>query len=313
MKKHLSTIILFTAAIIWGFAFVAQKAATVIPPFTLIFARSIVAIFALVPVTVFFDKMSNNKRNLFDVKAKRIDVSKTELICGAICGIFLFAASALQQIGISGTDAGKTSFITALYVVIVPIYALFFGKKSSANVWIAITIAVGGFYLLCIKEGFTVVPSDLTVVLCAFIFAMQIMAVDLSLSKCDAIRLSLVQFATVTVLSLIFALVTELPFDIKAIYGVLPEILFLGIGSSGIAYTLQIVGQKNSDPAVASIILSLESVFGAVFSAILLAERMQVKEYIGCALVFLSVIISQLDFNALLSRIKDLKSSEREN
>lgn len=307
MKKYISTIILFFAAIIWGFAFVAQKAAAAIPPFTLIFARSIVAIFALIPVILLFDKMSNNGRKLFSIKEKRADISKAELLCGTVCGIFLFAASVLQQMGISGTDAGKTSFITALYVVIVPLYALFFGKKSSVNVWIGIAIAVIGFYLLCIKENFTVVASDMLIVLCAFIFAMQIMAVDLSLSKCDAIRLSLVQFATVTVLSLIFALIFEPPFDMEAILGVLPEILFLGIGSSGIAYTLQIVGQKNSEPAVASIILSLESVFGAVFSAIFLHERMLAKEYIGCVLVFAAVIISQLDFEGIIFKIKSLK------
>lgn len=311
MKKYVSTLILLLAAVIWGFAFVAQKAASSIPAFTLLFSRSIIAIFALIPITVIFDKLSKGERKLFGSKSKPIDISKKELIGGIVCGIFLFAASALQQIGITDTDAGKTSFITALYVVIVPIYALFFGKKSPVNAWIGIAIAVAGFYLLCIKDGFTIAASDLLVVLCAFVFAMQIMAIDTVISDCDGIRLSLVQFATVTVLSLIFALIFDPPVDLSAISASLPELLFLGIGSSGIAYTCQIIGQKDSEPAVASIILSLESVFGALFSAIVLSERMQAKEYIGCALVLAAVIISQLDFKEIISKIKNKKSSQR--
>ncbi len=304
MKKHFSTMILFVAAIVWGFAFVAQKAASSISAFTLIFWRSVIAIIALIPVTVIFDKASKSGRKLLDLKNKKIDVTKKELISGAVCGVFLFTASALQQIGITETDAGKTSFLTALYVVIVPIYALLFGKKSSINAWIGIAIAVVGFYMLCIKDGFTVAVSDMMVVLCAFIFAMQIMAIDILLPGCDGIRMSLIQFTTTTVLSLIAALIFDPPFDFGAIFEVLPELAFLGIGSSGIAYTCQIIGQKNSEPAVASIILSLESVFGAVFSAILLSERMMTKEYIGCVLVLIAVIVSQIDFKQLSSKIK---------
>ena len=307
MKKYLSTLILLLAAVIWGFAFVAQKAASSIPAYTLLFSRSIIAIVALIPITLIFDKLSKGDRKLFGSKKKPIDISKKELIGGIVCGIFLFAASALQQIGITDTDAGKTSFITALYVVIVPIYALLLGKRSPINAWIGIAIAVVGFYLLCIKEGFTIAPSDLLVVLCAFVFAMQIMAIDFVISDCDGIRLSLVQFATVTVLSLVFALIFDPPFDFSEITAVLPELIFLGIGSSGIAYTCQIIGQKNSEPAVASIILSLESVFGALFSAIVLSERMQAREYIGCALVLAAVIISQLDLAEIISKIKDRK------
>ena len=305
MKKYLSTLILLLAAIIWGFAFVAQKAASSIPAFTLLFSRSTIAIVALIPIVIIFDKLSKGERKLFGSKGKAVDISKKELIGGIICGIFLFAASALQQIGITDSDAGKTSFITALYVVIVPIYALLLGKKSPLNAWIGIAIAVTGFYLLCIKNGFAIAFSDLLVVMCAFVFAMQIMAIDMVISDCDGIRLSLVQFATVTVLSLVFALIFDPPVDFSAIAASLPELLFLGIGSSGIAYTCQIIGQKNSPPAVASIILSLESVFGALFSAIVLSERMQAKEYIGCALVLAAVIIAQLDFGEIISKIKN--------
>lgn len=312
MKKYLSTLILLLAAIIWGFAFVAQKAASSVPAFTLLLSRSVIAMVALIPITVIFDKLSKGERRLFGAKGKPIDLSKKEIIGGIVCGVFLFAASALQQIGITDTDAGKTSFITALYVVIVPIYALILGKKSPINAWIGIAIAVVGFYLLCIKDGFSIASSDLLVVLCAFVFAMQIMAIDVVIPDCEGIRLSLVQFATVTVLSLVFALIFDPPFDFGAIAAVLPEIIFLGIGSSGIAYTCQIIGQKNSEPAVASIILSLESVFGALFSAVVLSERMQPREYLGCAAVLAAVIISQLDFKEIISKIKNRKQTKED-
>ena len=312
MKKYLSTLILLLAAVIWGFAFVAQKAASSLPAFTLLLSRSAIAIVALIPITLIFDKLSKGERKLFGSKNKVVDLTKKEIIGGIVCGVFLFAASALQQIGITDTDAGKTSFITALYVVIVPIYALLIGKRSPLNAWIGVAIAVVGFYLLCIKDGFTIAPSDLLVVLCAFVFALQIMAIDAVIADCDGIRLSLVQFATVTVLSLICALIFDPPFDFKVIAQLLPELIFLGIGSSGVAYTCQIIGQKNSEPAVASIILSLESVFGALFSAIVLSERMQPKEYIGCAAVLAAVIISQLDFKTIAANIKS-KKSQRED
>lgn len=302
MKKLISPLILLTAAIIWGLSFVAQKATTLVPTFTLLCSRSVVAVFALIPAVMLMDRLSKNNRCLVSFKRKRIDISRRELFGGMLCGVFLFAASALQQAGIAGTDAGKTSFITALYVVIVPIYALILGKRSPLNAWIGIAIAVVGFYLLCIKEDFTVAPSDLLVFLCAFAFALQIVTVDKLLPSCDGVRISLVQFTTVSLLSLISALIFELPIAAHAILAVIPEILFLGIGSSGIAYTLQIIGQKNSEPAVASIILSLESVFGALFSALFLSERMQPREYIGCAAVLIAVIISQIDIKSLAQK-----------
>lgn len=310
MKKIISPLLLLTAAILWGFSFVAQKATVIVPTFTLLFSRSIVAVFFLIPATALFDRFSNNGRKIISIKEKKIGITRRELLGGTLCGAFLFAASALQQAGIANTDAGKTSFITALYVVIVPIYALLIGRKSPINAWIGIGIAVVGFYLLCIKEGFTIAPSDLLVFACAFAFALQIMTVDMLLPTCDGVRISLVQFSAVTVFSLIAALIFELPFVLSGIIEVLPQILFLGIGSSGIAYTLQIIGQKNSEPAVASILLSLESVFGAVFSAMFLHERMSAKEYAGCAVVLIAVLVSEIDMKALFKKIgkKDSKA-----
>ena len=301
IKKLISPALLLLAAVLWGFAFVMQKAATTVPTFTLLAARGFTAVIALTPSVVLFDKLSGTNRRLFGYNEGRfsVGISKRELLFGTLCGSLLFIASALQQAGIADTDAGKTSFITALYVVIVPIYALLFGKRSPINAWVGIGIAVVGFYLLCIKDGFAIAPSDILVILCAFVFAMQIMAVDIALVKCDGVRLSLVQFTAFSILSFITALIFERPFATDAMADAIPEILYLGICSSGIAYTLQIIGQKNTAPAVASIILSLESVFGALFSAIVLYERMSVKEYIGCTAVLLAVVISQLDLKSI--------------
>lgn len=313
MKKIISPILLLSAAILWGFSFVAQKATTIVPTFTLLFSRSIIAVIALIPAVITLDRVSSNGRKLFSLKQKKIGITKRELLGGTLCGAFLFIASALQQQGMAeNTDAGKTAFITALYVVIVPVYAVIFGKKSPLNAWIGVAIATVGFYLLCINEGFSIAPSDLLVFACAFAFAAQILVVDKLLPTCDGVRLSLVQFSAVTLFSLIAVLIFELPFVLPKILEVLPEILYLGIVSSGIAYTLQIVGQKNSEPAVASILLSLESVFGALFSALILSEKMSPKEYVGCAVILLAVLVAELDFKSLYHKLKSAPESTKE-
>ena len=298
MKKLLSPLLLFLAATIWGFAFVAQKAASDVPVFILTAARSIIATLALFLAVIGFDAITKNGRRL--ISKKGIDINRAELIGGMLAGAALFGATAMQQWGINGTDVGKASFITALYVVIVPIYALIGGKRSPLNAWIGVAIATVGFYLLCIKSGFTVEPSDLKVFICAFIYALQIMIIDHFIKDCDGVRFSLIQFATVSVLAVIAALIAREPFDLSTIGGTVPEVLYLGIASSGIAYTLQIIGQKNTHPAAASIILSLESVIGAAAAALVLGEKLAVKEYVGCALVFAAVIISQIDVGAVL-------------
>jgi len=300
LSKLFSSLILFSAALIWGVAFVAQKAAATVPVFTLCAARSIIAAIALVPIVMLFDKLSRSERRLFSKKG--VDITRRELLGGALSGVFLFIATALQQAGIGGTDAGKASFITALYVVIVPVFALFLKKRSPINAWIGVVIAVVGFYLLCVKDGFTVSTPDLLVFACAFVFALQILTIDTLGEGSDGFRFSLVQFTVVSILSVVCALIFESPTDFSAIGGALPEILYLGLCSSCVAYTLQIIGQKNADPAAASIILSLESVFGALSSAIILGETLLPKEYAGAALVLISVIVSQLDFASLFKR-----------
>ena len=297
-KKYTSTLILLSAAIIWGFAFAAQDAASDMGAFTLGFARSIIAGIFLLGVVIISDKVTGSERRL--ISRRGIDLNKSELIGGMIIGAVLVIASAFQQIGInSGTDGGKAAFITALYVVLVPIYALALKKRAAINVWISIAIAVVGFYLLCITEELTVAPSDLLVVAAAMLFPIHILAIDHFSPRCDGIRMSMVQFFFAALLNLLIALIFEGPAELGAIVPNLLPVLYLGIGSSGIAYTLQIIGQKNVPPATASIVLSLESVFGVIGTALFLGKTLSLREYVGCAVVLFAVILSQIDIKVI--------------
>ena len=310
MKKRLSYFLLFIATIIWGFAFVAQKAAVILPAFTVgAFRSCFAAVFLLflIPLT---DRLTKNGRRLLK-DDHRPDINRAELIGGVVLGIILSIATALQQTGLESTDAGKGAFITALYVVIVPILSAILGKKPAANVIVSVPISVLGFYLLCINPGVGVEPSDLLVLLCAVVFACHITAVDRFSAGCDGVRMSFVQFTVCFIINTAVALIAEGIPARESVAEALPSLLFLGIGSSGIAYTLQIIGQKDTDPAVASIILSLESVFGVIGGALLLGETMSLKEYIGCGIVFLAVLIAQADPNAIKSKLKMRKNDNQ--
>lgn len=294
-NKYTSTAILLAAAIIWGFAFAAQDAASGMGAFTLGFARSLIAAIFLAGAVAVSDRLTHSGRRL--ISRAGIDLNKNELIGGVILGAVLVVASALQQMGINnGTDGGKAAFITALYVVLVPIYALALKKKAALNVWISVGIAVAGFYLLCIKDGFGVVPSDLLVVASAMIFPVHILTIDHFSPRCDGIRMSMVQFLSAAVLNLLVSLIFEGTGQLGMIFQNLLPILYLGIGSSGIAYTLQIIGQRGVPPQTASIVLSLESVFGVIGTALFLGQTLTPREYLGCAVVLAAVILSQIDF-----------------
>lgn len=303
MKKYISALLLVAAAAIWGLAFSAQKASEAVPPFTLGALRSIIACAFLCALIPF---MSKNRDTAGEKIEKRTHIfTKHELIGGALCGVVLALGTFFQQAGISaGVSAGKASFITSLYVVLVPIYSLFIKKKAPINVWAGIGLATVGFYFLCIDGNFSVATEDLTVLVCSFIFPLHIVIIDVFVAKCDAVRLSAVQFFVGALFNLIFALFTEMPLSPAPILASIPAILYLGIMSSGVAYTLQMIGQREVAPAAASILLSLESVFGVLGGAIIFAEVMSAREYIGCAIVFLAVVLSQIDF----TRIKLNKS-----
>ena len=302
LQKYISPALLVMAAMIWGFAFAAQSAAQEIPPFTIGAARSLFAAVFLIFVIILFDGISGNGRKLFS-REKKIDFNRTELIGGVICGIVLALASFFQQEGINrGTEAGKSAFITALYVVLVPVYALALKKRAPINVWVSMPFAVLGFYLLCITESFTIVPSDAFVLICSLIFPIHILTIDKFSPMCDGIRMSCIQFFTAAVINTALALILESPINFVLIGDCIFPLLFLGIGSSGIAYTFQIIGQRGTNPSAASILMSLESVFGVVGGAIFLSESMKTREYIGCIVVFAAVIISQLDFSEFIKK-----------
>ena len=296
LKKLISPILLISAAMIWGFAFSAQESAKSVSPLTLGAVRSIFAAVFLIFVIITFDAASGSGRRLFSLK-KKIDITRVELFAGIICGVILALASFFQQLGIrDGTEPGKASFITALYVVLVPVYALILKKRAPINVWISLPFAAVGFYLLCITSSFSIVFSDAFVLISSLIFPIHILVIDRFSPICDGVRMSMVQFVAASIVNVVLALIFESPIAFAEIGKCILPLLFLGIGSSGIAYTLQIIGQRNANPAAASILLSLESVFGVLGAALFHSEVMSVREYIGCAVVFFAVVLSQISF-----------------
>lgn len=284
---------------LWGFAFSAQQMLGAASAFAVGASRNIIATLFILLVIPVLDKLTKNGRHLFSRKTL-FDFNKTEIFGGIVLGAILTVASAFQQIGIGdGTDAGKAAFITALYVVIVPIIALAFRKKSPKNVWISVGIAVVGFYFLCIKEDLSLALSDLLVFVCAIIFALHIIAIDRFSPRCDGVRMSCVQFFSAFIFNSVLTFIFDGASAFSSVPSLILPLLYLGICSSGIAYTLQIVGQRDANPTVASLILSLESLFGVIGGAVILGNKMSLREYIGCAIVFVAVILSQIDFSQL--------------
>ena len=294
-NKYISMLLLFIAALLWGFAFVAQELVADIPPITVGAVRWFIGAIFLFFVIMLSDKISKNGRKL--ISKKGFDFTRAEILGGLITGVIVAIASVFQQMGISeGTSGGKAAFITALYVVLVPIYALLLKKRIKINVWIAIFIAVVGFYFLCIKEDFSILPSDIWIIISAAIYPIQILAIDHYAPKCDCIRMSCLQFFFAFIVSAIGVLAFEPAVDFGEMGTHILPFLYLGICSSGIAYTLQVIGQRNVNPAVASLILSLESVFGLLGAVIILGTKLTLKEYIGAGMIFLAVILSQFEF-----------------
>lgn len=294
-NKYISMLLLFLAAFLWGFAFVAQDLVADIPPITVGMVRWFIGAFFLFFVIMIFDKINKNGRKL--VSKQGFDFTKSEIMGGIVTGIIVSIASVLQQKGISeGTSGGKAAFITALYVVLVPIYALFLKKRIKLNVWISILVAVIGFYFLCIKEDVGLVSSDIWVILSAIIYPVHILAIDHFAPKCDCIRMSCMQFFIAFLINSVCAFLFESPIPWGDVFTHIMPFLYLGICSSGIAYTLQIVGQRNVHPAIASLILSLESVFGLLGAVVILGTELIVKEYIGAGMIFLAVLLSQIEF-----------------
>lgn len=285
-KKILGNVLLLITAIIWGSAFVAQiTGMNVLGPFTFNATRSLIATIFLGFLVMFLKDEMNTKTN--------------DLIKGGLaCGVFIFIASSLQQFGLLFTTAGKASFITTLYILIVPILALLIMKnKISLATWIAIILGAIGLYLLAIPSGasFSINKGDFVVFIGAFFWAAHILVIDYYTKKVNPVKLSFMQFVVMAVLSAIIAILfEEETATISNIMLSWKSIAYAGFFSAGIAYTLQMVGQKYTNPVLASLILSLESVFGALSGYLFLNEILSTKEFLGCVIVFVAIIIAQV-------------------
>ena len=295
-KKMLSNIMLLITAIIWGSAFVAQKSGMdYIEPFTYGGIRTFIGGLALIPVILFMNNRSSKKAGKEEpTKAFDPEKDKTAFIGGLCCGAALFVASSLQQFGMLYTTAGKAGFITTLYVVFVPILSLFLRKRVRPVMWICVALGAAGLYLLCMTDAsFKLQRGDTLVLLCAVAFAIHILVIDYFAPKADGVKISCVQFLFAGALGILCMFLFETP-DLDNILACWLPILYAGLLSSGVGYTLQIVAQKDADPTAASLILCLESVFAVISGAIILHETMSLRELSGCAVIFLAVIISNL-------------------
>ena len=286
-------LMLLTASLIWGSAFVAQSAGMeFVGPFTYNMSRSFIGLLVLIPVTIFFRKRRTRYNPLS--KKQEMTLNKNSMIGGIFCGLVLSIASNLQQVGLSSTTAGKAGFITALYIVIVPVIGLFLGKKVTKLIWFCVFTAITGFYFLCIKEGFSIGKGDILCLLGAFIFSAHILVIDhFSTGYTDGVMISCVQFAVVGLMSMLLTIIFETP-SFAAIWEARLTILYSGILSSGVAYTLQILGQRTTNPAIAPLIMSMESVFAVFFGWLILHETMTLREMLGCIIVFIAVVLAQL-------------------
>lgn len=296
-KQSTSLLLLLLTAIIWGFAFVAQLVGgDSVGAFTFNGVRFLLGAVSLLPVMLIFEKDCRDKA-----------VMKTSLLAGVLAGSVLFIASSLQQFGIILTgSAGKSGFITGLYTVIVPIIVIFFGRKTPVNTWIGAALAVIGLYFVSFSDGFgSVNVGDAVLLIGAVMWAVHILVIDIFGNRVYSLHFALTQFFVCGILCLICALIFE-DISFGAVYRARIPILYTGIMSSGIAYTCQILGQKNANPTAAAIVLSTESVFSAIGEFLILGlimksdsyQPMTAKKYLGCAIIFCSIIISQMKFKS---------------
>ena len=291
--KH--SLMLMLCAFIWGTAFVAQSAGSGMGAYSFLAGRSWLAVLVLIPTVFAFDAVRKKQGQPYGWPKEKSE-RKTLLVAGLVCGTLLFAASAAQQIGITiNPSTAKAGFLTALYVVLVPVCGLFFKRKVSLPVWIAVALSVIALYLLCINGEFSLAPGDLLILACAVCFTIHILVIDHFTATVDGVKLSCLQFLFAALISTVCMFLFE-DVDFAAIWGCILPLLYVGIFSCGVGYTLQILAQKGSNPTVVTILLSLESVFAVIAGAIILKQQMSVREYIGCAVMFAAVLLAQIDF-----------------
>ena len=288
-RQLIGSLILLIVAVIWGTAFAFQRMGTgVIGPMT--FTASRMTLSAVAVGFVSFLIKDPEMADAAGSSARRRDT----LTGGVLCGLFLVSATLFQQIGIAYTTAGKAGFITALYILLVPIIStVFLRKPSSWIVWIAVLLGLAGMYLLCMTEGFSLARGDALVCVCAMLFTGHILCCDRFAGRGNPVRISAIQFVTASVVSWTLAFIFETP-SIEAIRSALVPILYCGLASGGIGYTLQIVAQRFTNPTVASLLMSFESVFAVLGGAVLLHERMSTRELLGCMVMFIAIIVVQV-------------------
>lgn len=314
MKKELrNSLFLILTALVWGVAFVAQRqGGAAAGPYTFNCIRSFLGAAVLLPIIPFLDGRTQDRR-----PKTRQDVRKL-WTGGVLCGAVLFVASTFQQMGLYyGTTAGKAGFLTACYILLVPVLGILIGKKCRWNVWVSILVAVVGLYFLCLTEGFSFYISDVLVLLCAACFSVHIIVIDHFSPLVDGVRMSCIQFLICGVLGLVPMIGVEIlqaPGGLQGwaqifmTWDVWMPILYAGVMSCGVGYTLQIIGQNGINPAIASLLMSLESVFSVLAGMLLLHETMTRREIFGCVLVFAAVLFAQInpaDFGNVCRRFSE--------
>lgn len=291
MKQQIkSSLILLLTATIWGVAFVAQSVGMeYIGPFTFNAIRCVLGGLVLIPVILVLKKKKETGAENQEKEDK-----KTLWTGGIACGVILCIASNLQQFGIMEASVGKSGFFTALYIVMIPVIGIFIGKRPGIKLWFCVALAVVGMYLLCMKDGsFIIERADIMLLLCALAFSFHILVVDYFSPKVGGVKMSCIQFFVCGVLSAVGMLFTETP-DISNIQAAWLPLLYAGLLSCGVGYTLQIVGQKGINPVIASLIMSLESVISALAGWVILGQVLSPKEILGCVLMFVAIIITQI-------------------
>ena len=313
--KPKNAFMLILTAFIWGTAFVAQSVGMdYVQPFTFNGVRSLIGAVALLPCILLLGKRQSvgetvaakgatDQNGVADQKGAADqecvaetsvgDSNKTLIIGGILCGICLFVASSLQQTGIQYTSAGKAGFITALYIIFVPVLGIFFHKKVGWKIWLAVVLALMGLYFLCIKEGFSIGRGDIYVFACALVFSIHILVIDYFSPKVDGVKLSCIQFLVCGLLSFPCMFLWESP-DIHAILLAKIPILYAGVLSCAVGYTFQIIGQTGMNPTIASLLMSLESTFSVLAGWVILQETLSAREAFGCVLMFVAIILAQL-------------------
>lgn len=306
-KRTKGNLLLLLTSFIWGSAFVAQSSGMdYVGPYTYNMARNVLAFLFLIPVIYVIGKKKGVTDNagsgteIDDVASGEANwksillPDRTTLVGGIYCGLVMAVASSLQQIGITMTTAGKAGFITALYIILVPLMGVFIGKKIPRIIWFCVVLAMAGFYLLCVKEGFSISKGDILVLFCSVGFSVHIMTIDHFTSKgVDGVKMACIQFAVAAIVMTPVMFFLENP-SVSGLLSAWMTIAYAGILSSGVGFTLQIVAQKDTDPTTATLIMSLESVFAAVSGCLFLNEVLLPKEILGCILVFVAVILAQV-------------------